>query len=77
MWTIRDGTIMLKTVETEAMLRFLQEEFTRALYEMKHYGDHHAERRMDAVIAQKELVEAMICAPVNLRLDTETVTVGY
>ncbi len=67
---------MKKSVTAASMLAYLQQHFTRALYEVEHYHDEHAEARMDAVIAQKELVEALIGAPVNLQLDGK-VTVGY
>ena len=68
---------MIETVKATTMLAYLQESFSRALYEVEHYHDAHAEARMDATIAQKELVEAMIGAPVNLRMDNGKVTVGF
>ncbi len=68
---------MKTTVKTTAMLAYLQKAFDRAMYEREHYHDAHAEACMDAVIAQKELVEALIGAPVNLRLDNGRVTVGF
>ena len=71
------STTTKTTIKIESMIQYLQYRFDKALYEMKHYGDHHAERLMDDVIAQKELVEALIGMPVNLRLDNGRVTIGY
>ena len=67
---------MKKTVSADSMLYYLQEAFTYALEQRKKYNDDYSSKLISAVIAQKELVEAMIGEPVNLQKDGK-VTVGF
>ncbi len=69
---------MRTTVETKEMLDLLQEYFTEAMEARKTLGadDERARMSISWCIGMKEMVEALICAPVNLQMDGK-VTVGY
>lgn len=62
----------------QKMINYLQAKLTRLNDMIEKYGieDREVEHRFDELIAQKELVEAMIEQPVNLRKDGN-VTVGF
>ena len=62
----------------EQMLQYLQSQLTDFQNELKKYGpeDRVVERKFDAMIACKEMVEAIIGEPVNLQKDGR-VTVGF
>lgn len=60
------------------MLQYLQEMMDRVQSDIKKYGveDRMVEKRIDDMIACKEMVEALIMEPVNLQKDGK-VTVGF
>ena len=61
----------------EMMLNYLQSMMNKFKEEEAKYGmDHHTEHILDAMIACKEMTEALIGEPVNLRQDGK-VTVGF
>lgn len=62
----------------EKMLQYLQEMMDRVQSDIKKYGveDRMVEKRIDDMIACKEMVEALIREPVNLQKDGK-VTVGF
>lgn len=64
---------MKENITAKEMLEFLQEEFTKALYDKEHFDD---DRQLERVIWQKELVEALIQEPVNLQKNGK-VTTGF
>jgi len=68
---------MRKTVTAELMLEFLTDEWKKTHHLMEKLGldDERCVTHCDMCIGMKELVEAMICEPVNLRMDG-TVTLG-
>ena len=70
---------MNTTVETKNMLEFLQYHFDEANSLRKDFGPSDERTRMHFAwcVGMKELVEYCICAPVNLRMDTGKVTIGY
>ena len=61
-----------------SMLAYLQDRLTDALEDCRIYGpdDRIASKKLNACIACKDMVETLICKPVNLGKDG-TVTVGY
>lgn len=70
---------MRSEVKTEEMLACLQGMLTAYMEEVArngHKGNPFAEMRYDWMIGAKELVEALIGAPVNLQKDGK-VTVGF
>lgn len=61
----------------EQMINYLQSMMDRAKYEEERYGrDERTIGLFDNMIACKEMVEALIQKPVNLRKDGK-VTVGF
>ena len=70
---------MKTTVEAKDMIEFLQYHFDVANDYRKHLGanDERTENHFAWCIGMKELVEYCIGAPVNLRMDTGKVTIGY
>lgn len=62
---------MRKTVEAIEMLEYLKKEWKIAHHLLETLGrnDERAEHRMLWCIGMKEMTEALICAPVNLKLD--------
>lgn len=60
------------------MIEFLQEGLTRLQADIERYGieERGVRHDMEALIAQKEMVEALIMKPVNLRKDGK-VTIGF
>lgn len=61
----------------EQMLNYLQSMMDSFKEEEARYGmDRRTERKLDDMIACKEMVEALIGEPVNLQLDGK-VTVGF
>ena len=67
----------MKTFTTEDLIRYLQSQMDDYKKYETRYGmdDRIVLNKLDAMIACKEMVEAMIQEPVNLGLDG-TVTVG-
>ena len=61
----------------EQMIAYLQEQFTRYLEDAKRYGDEErmVVKEFNALIANKEMAEALIGEPVNLRKSGQ-VTLG-
>ena len=68
---------MRKTVNSIEMLNYLKEEWKRAhhLLEVLGHNDERAQSKADWCIGLKEMTEALICEPVNLKLDGR-LTVG-
>lgn len=62
----------------EQMIQYLQEMLTSFNKDLERYGadDRIVDKKFDAMIACKEMAEALIGEPVNLRKDG-TVTVGF
>lgn len=62
---------MKETVKATTMLSFLKKEWEYTQRLIKGYGnnDERAQTHCDMCIGMKELIEATICTPVNLRLD--------
>jgi hypothetical protein len=62
----------------EKMLQYLQEMMDKVQDEIKRYGidNRMTQKRIDDMIACKEMVEALIMEPVNLQKDGK-VTVGF
>ena len=69
---------MKETVSTKALLNYLQSQMDDFKKEEARYGinDRVVQEKLDAMIACKEMVEALIEMPVNLQLDGK-VTVGF
>lgn len=69
---------MRETVNTKALLNYLQSQMDDFKEEEARWGTHDrvVEEKLDAMIACKEMVEALIGAPVNLQKDGK-VTVGF
>lgn len=69
---------MTETVSTKALLNYLQSQMDDFKKEEARYGikDRVVQEKLDAMIACKEMVEALIEMPVNLQLDGK-VTVGF
>ena len=67
-----------KTLDAAVLLRYLQSQMDDFKKNEKRYGigDRIVMKKLDAMIACKEMVEAVIQEPVNLRQDG-TVTVGF
>ena len=65
-------------ITKDGMINYLQQMMDKVQEEIKKYGKDNrmVEKRIDDMIACKEMVEAFICAPVNLGLDGK-VTVGF
>lgn len=65
------------TITKETMIGYLQSMMDDYKEEVRRYGeDHWTEEKLDAMIACKEMVEALIGEPVNLRKEGR-VTVGF
>lgn len=66
------------TITKEDLLRYLQSQMDDFKKNEERYGidDRIVEHKLDAMIACKEMVEALIQEPVNLRKDYR-VTVGF
>lgn len=62
----------------EQMINYLQQMMDRVQRDIERYGkeDRMVEKRIDDMIACKEMVEAFIQEPVNLGMDGR-VTVGF
>lgn len=62
----------------EQMINYLQQMMDRVQKDIARYGkeDRMVEKRIDDMIACKEMVEAFIQEPINLGLDGK-VTVGF
>lgn len=62
----------------DQMINYLQSQMDDFQKEKERYGidDERVERKLDAMIACKEMVEALIGEPVNLQLDGK-VSVGF
>ena len=59
------------------MIAYLQEMMDRFMADKQKYGmDEATIQKLDEMIACKEMVEALICEPVNLQKDGK-VTVGF
>lgn len=67
-----------KGIATAVLLRYLQSQMDDFKKNEKRYGigDRAVMKKLDAMIACKEMVEAVIQEPVNLRQDG-TITVGF
>lgn len=74
---IEDGAVE-KDLDAAVLLRYLQSQMDDFKKNEKRYGigDRIVMKKLDAMIACKEMVEAVIQEPVNLRQDG-TVTVGF
>lgn len=67
---------MNKTISTEQMIGYLQSFMDSFQEEKEKFGmDKHTTRKLDAMIACKEMVEALIQRPVNLGQNGK-VTIG-
>lgn len=68
---------MKQTVSTETLIQYLQSMMDEFKEDEARYGhDAHTIRKLDDMIACKEMVEALIEMPVNLQKDGK-VTVGF
>lgn len=69
---------MMRTFTKEDLLRYLQNQMDDFKKNEERYGieDRYVEHKLDAMIACKEMVEALIGEPVNLRKDGK-VTTGF
>lgn len=69
---------MNKTVTAQQMIDFLQRKMDKFKKMESRLGfeDEYVTELLDELIAQKEMVEALICEPVNLGVDGR-VTVGF
>lgn len=66
----------MKTVSQEIMIGYLQSMMDNFKAQEERYGmSDYLEHKLDAMIACKEMVEALIGEPVNLQLDGK-VTIG-
>lgn len=66
----------MKTFTADDLLMYLQSQMDDFKKNEAKYGmDRHTEHKLDAMIACKEMVEALIQGPVNLQKDGK-VTVG-
>ena len=65
-------------ITKDGMINYLQQMMDKVQEEIKKYGKDNrmVEKRINDMIACKEMVEAFICEPVNLGLDGK-VTVGF
>lgn len=68
----------MKTYTKENLIAYLQSQMDDFQEELKQYGieDRVVKSKLDAMIACKEMVEALIQEPVNLQKDGK-VTVGF
>ena len=68
---------MRKTIEATEMLEYLKDDFEIAMRDRRILGanDERAQSRMSWCIGMKEMCEALIGVPVNLKLDGR-VTIG-
>lgn len=70
-------TMVTGSVTKEKMLRYLQSMTDDFVAEEEKYGmDNFVEKKLDALLACKDMVEALIEMPVNIGLDGK-VTVGF
>lgn len=69
---------MAKEISTEMMINYLQSQVNDFEENLKKYGtrDRIVIKKMDAMIACKEMVESLIGEPVNLGKDGK-VTIGF
>ena len=69
---------MNNTFTKGQMVGYLQSMMDNFKKEEERFGieDRYVQKKLDAMIACKEMVEALICEPVNLQLDGK-VTVGF
>lgn len=69
---------MNNTFSAEDLIAYLQSQLTDFQNELAKYGadDRMVEKKFDAMIACKEMVESLIQMPVNLRKDGK-VTIGF
>lgn len=75
---ISEADVLNKNISADSMIEYLQSMMDDVQEEIKNFGtkDRVVNRKIDAMIACKEMVECMIGAPVNLRKDGK-VTVGF
>ncbi len=68
---------MTKTITVEDLLRYLQSQMDNFKESESKYGfDRVTEKKLDNMIACKEMVEALIQEPVNLQKNGK-VTIGF
>lgn len=69
---------MAKEISTEMMINYLQSQLNDFEESLKKYGttDRIVDKKFDAMIACKEMVESLIGEPVNLGKDGK-VTIGF
>jgi hypothetical protein len=74
----KEGINMERTFTQDDLLRYLQSQMDDYMKDEKRFGadDRFVEKKLDAMIACKEMVEALIGEPVNLQQDGK-VTVGF
>ena len=71
------GGFEMKTFTKEDLLRYLQSQMNDFVKNREQFGmDRFTEHKLDAMIACKEMVEALIQEPVNLQKDGN-VTTGF
>ena len=65
-------------ITKETLINYLQSQMDNFMKEKERYGieDRYVERKLDAMIACKEMVESLIGEPVNLQKDGR-VTTGF
>lgn len=68
---------MRKTIDAIEMLEYLKEDWKIAHHRLEVLGhdDERAQSRASWCIGMKEMCEALLCVPVNLKLDGR-VTIG-
>ena len=68
---------MRKTIEATEILNYIKEDWKIAFHQLKVLGftDERAQSRADWCIGMKEMAEALLGVPVNLKLDGR-VTIG-
>ena len=67
----------MKSITAEQMIAYLQERMNRVKeMERKGYPEELIVKAIDEMISCKEMVETLICEPVNLQQDGR-VTVGF
>ena len=66
------------TITANQLINYLQHKLDKFMQSNERYGmdDRETIRLFDEMIACKEMVEAVICAPVNLQKDGK-VTIGF
>lgn len=73
----KEVTKMINKEAQEMMINYLQSMMNKFKHDEARYGmDRHTEHLLDAMIACKEMAEALIGEPVNLRKDGK-VTIGF